>query len=232
MPGEEFIFKHPPAAVVLLGVTFRNTLEVADDRSRFHNLIRAEFPTVVMPEQSKTTFDLGDYTLFTEDTGDRLEIGMNYFRLASTRYPGFDKFRSLFLSSLGIFSKSYALGAFTGLAMIYGNALPMEAHHKFGDCFTLGVRLPEDSQSELFAGKGFLMFQKPEGFISIELDPQFGDSRIKSYTMNLAFTAAPGTAINADESSLGERVDTAHAYLKKLFFGILTKQYLEYLRSK
>ncbi len=173
---EDVIFNHPPASEVQLGVTFPNNLEVADPRSRFHSLVRAEFPTVVMPEQSKMTFDFADYSLFTEDMTERLEIGMSYFRTTSTRYPGFAKFRTLFLSTLGIFSACYKLSAFTSLAMTYRNSLPLEADHKYEDCFTLDVRLPDESHSELFAGRGLLVFQKPEGFVTLELDPQVGDS--------------------------------------------------------
>lgn len=232
MPAEEIIFKHAPASEVHLGVSFPNNLEVADGRSRFHSLVRAEFPTVIMPEQNKMTFDFADYSLYTVDMAARLEIGMSYFRAASTRYPGFVKFRTLFLNALGIFSKCYNLSAFTTLAMTYRNTLPLEEHHKYEDCFTLGVRLPDQLSSDLFAGKGLLVFQKPEGFVRIELEPQVGDSRIRSYAMNLVFTTPPGPPIGADEDSLTERVDIAHTYLEQFFFGILTKQYLDYLRSK
>jgi uncharacterized protein (TIGR04255 family) len=232
MPTEDVIFKHAPASEVQLGVNFPNNLDVADERSRFHNLVRAEFPTVIMPEQNKMTYDFADYSLYTEDMAARLEIGMSYFRAASTRYPGFAKFRALFLNALGIFSKCYKLSAFTALAMTYRNTLPLEAHHKYEDCFTLDVRLPDELHSELFTGKGLLVFQKPEGFVTIEFDPQVGDSRIKAYAMNLIFTTQPGTPISPDENSLAERVDIAHAHLERFFFGVLTKQYLDYLKSK
>ena len=228
----EVIFNHPPASEVQLGLTFPNNLEVADQRSRFHSLVRTEFPIVIMPEQNKMTYDFADYSLFTEEMAARLEIGMSYFRVVSTRYPGFRKFRTLFLSTVGLFSKCYKLSAFTALAMTYRNSLPLEEHHNYENCFTLGIGLPEELHSELFAGKGLLVFQKPEGFVTVELEPQVDGSRIKSYALNLIFTVRPGTPISADESSLVEHVDVAHAYLERFFFGLLTKQYLEYLRSR
>lgn len=232
MPAEEVIFKHPPAHEVQLGVTFPNNLEVADDRSRFHKLLHAEFPTVIMPEQSKMAYDFADYALYTQDMADRLEIGMSYFRATSTRYPGFAKFRTLFLSALGLFSKCYKLNVFTALAMTYRNKLPLEAHHKYEDCFALQVRLPEELQSELFAGKGLLVFQRPEGYISIELDPQVVATGVQSYALNLVFTMPLNTPISAENDFLAERTDIAHAYLERFFFGILTKKYIDYLRAK
>ena len=232
MITEEVIFKHPPAFEVQLVVSFPNNLEVADERSRFYNLVRAEFPAVVMPEQNKLAFDFADYSLYTGDMAARLEIGMNYFRVASARYPGFGKFRTLFLNTLGIFSQCYKFRGFTTLAMSYRNTLPLEAHHNYKDCFALEIRLPDELRSELFAAKGLLVFQKPEGFVTIELEPQLGDAGIKSYAMNLTFTTLPGDKINADEESLAGRADVAHAYLEGFFFKVLKKQYLDYLRSK
>ncbi len=232
MREEDTIFKHPPATEVHLGVSFPNNLEIADERSRFHNLVRAQFPIVIMPERNKLTYDFADYSLFTEDMAARLEIGMGYFRVGSTRYPGFGKFRTLFLSAVGAFSKCYKLTGFTTLAMTYRNTLPLEAQHTYEDCFRLEIKLPAELQSEVFAGQGLLVFQKPEGFVTIELEPQADGSRVKAYAMNLVFTTRPGPSISADEHSLGERVDTAHRYLEQFFFAILTKQYLDYLRSK
>jgi len=232
MVTEEVIFKHPPAFEVQLVVSFPNNLEVADERSRFYNLVRAEFPAVVMPEQNKLAFDFADYSLYTEDMAARLEIGMNYFRLASARYPGFSKFRTVFLSTLGIFSQCCKFRGFTTLAMTYRNTLPLEAHHNYKDCFALEIRLPDELRSELFAAKGLLVFEKPDGFVTVDLEPDVGDSRIKSYAMNLTFTTLPGRTISPDEESLAERVDVAHAYLGRFFFGVLTRQYLDYLRAK
>src|SRR6266702_4148535 len=170
MSQDGVIFKHAPASEVHLGVNFPNSLDVADDRSRFHELVRADFPIVRIPEQSKLTYDFADYTLYSQDLADRLEIGMSYFRMASSRYPGFEKFRALFLSAVGIFSNCYGLKLFSSLAMAYRNTLPLETHHKFSDCFALDIRLPQaiQSQRDLFAGRGVLVFQEGEGLVSIE----------------------------------------------------------------
>lgn len=126
MPGDpEIIFKKPPAREVQLAVQFPNNFEVADDRSRFHSLIKREFPLVVIPEQTKLLYDFGDYSIWTQNQANRLEIGMNYFRLATTSYFGFIQFRMLlFLNALGIFSKCYQLQSFTSLAMQYQLAAP------------------------------------------------------------------------------------------------------------
>ena len=92
MLTEEIIFKHPPVTDVTLGVVFPNNFDVADDRGRFFNLVRSEFPNVIIPERSKLTYDFADYTLQRHDTSEKIEIGMNYLRLSSVRYPGFENF--------------------------------------------------------------------------------------------------------------------------------------------
>jgi uncharacterized protein (TIGR04255 family) len=233
MPAERIIFNHPPAKEVRLEVTFPNSLEVADGRNKFYQLVRAEFPVVVMPEQSKMTYDLSDYALYTDDRAERLEIGMSYFRLASTRYAGFKKFRTLFLSTLGLFVGCYEVRSFVNLSMTYENNLSVESDHKkFADLFNLEVRMPQALQSEPFLGKGLLVFQKPEGYVSIQFEPQAGGSGLESYSLTLYFVTLPGVAIETKAGSLETLVNAAHAYLDTFFFELLTDKYLDYLRAK
>src|SRR5260370_22422958 len=188
MPTEEMIFKHPPATEVQLGIAFPNNFEVADLRNQFYKRVRGEFPIVIMPEQNKTAYDFSDYILQREDTADRIEVGMNYFRLASTRYLGFRKFRELFMTTLNSFFQCYEITTFTHLSMAYRNTLPLEANQKYKDCFVLNISLPETEEPELFAGQGVLVFQKPQGFVTVQLEPKAEGLQIKSYSMNLLFT--------------------------------------------
>ncbi len=230
MPIEEIIFKHPPATEVQLGITFPNNFEVADHRTRFYKLVRAEFPIAIIPEQSKATYDFGDYSLQREDTAERIEVGMNYFRLASTRYPGFRKFRELFIAVLNSFFQCYEIKTFTLLSMSYRNVLPLEANQKYKDCFALNISLPETE--ELFAGQGVLVFQKPQGFVTVQLEPRVEGSRITSYSMNLLFTTRPDSPSQHDKTLVADFSDIAHDYLKRFFFGILTKNYVDYLSKR
>jgi uncharacterized protein (TIGR04255 family) len=230
MSTEEIIFNHPPATEVQLGIAFPNNFEVADQRNRFYKLVRAEFPIVVVPEQSRMAYDLADYTLQREDTAERIEVGMNYFRLASTRYPGFRKFREMFINTLNSFFQCYEIKSFTLLSMSYKNTLPLEANQKYKDCFALNISLPETE--ELFAGQGVLVFQKPQGFVTLQLEPRAEGSQIKSYSMTLFFTTRPDSPSQHDKTLVADFTDIAHDYLKRFFFGILTKQYLDYLSKR
>ena len=232
MSTEEIIFKHPPATEVQLGIVFPYNFEVADQRSRFYNKVRAEFPIVVVPEQSKMAYDFADYTLQREDTAERIEVGMNYFRLASTRYPGFRKFRELFIAVLNSFFQCYEIKTFTLLSMSYRNVLPLEANQKYKDCFALNISLPETEEPELFAGQGVLVFQKPQGFVTVQLEPRVEGSRITSYSMNLLFTTRPDSPSQHDKTLVADFSDIAHDYLKRFFFRILTKQYVDYLSKR
>ena len=232
MPTEEIIFKHPPAAEVQLGVAFPNSFDVADERNRFYKLVRGEFPIIIMPEQNKAAFDFGDYSLHRQDSAERIEVGMNYFRVASTRYPGFRKFRELFMNVLNSFFQCYEIKSFTLLSMSYRNALPFEANQKYKDCFALNISLPETEEPELFAGQGVLVFQKPQGFVTVQLEPRVEGSQVTSYSMNLLFTTRQDSPSQHDKTLVADFTDIAHDYLKRFFFGILTKDYLNYLSKR
>jgi uncharacterized protein (TIGR04255 family) len=232
MSTEEIIFKHPPATEVQLGIAFPNNFEVADQRNRFYSKVRTEFPIIIMPEQSKAAYDFADYSLQRQDTAERIEVGMNYFRLASTRYPGFRKFRELFMNVLNSFFQCYEIKSFTLLSMSYRNALPLEANQKYKDCFALNISLPETEEPELFAGQGVLVFQKPQGFVTVQLEPRVEGSQVTSYSMNLLFTTRPDSPSQHDKTLVADFIDIAHDYLKRFFFGILTKKYIEYLSKR
>src|SRR5437667_5701441 len=232
MPIEEIIFKHPPAIDVQLGVAFPNNFDVADQRNRFYKLIRAEFPILVMPEQNKMTFDFADYMLERQDTAERLEIGMNYFRQTSLRYPGFRKFRESFLKAVGPFSECYELNSFTQLSMAYRNILTLENQLKYQDMFALKITVPEIEETELFAGQGVLVFQNSQGYITVQLEPKIEGSQIKSYSLNLIFMTRQDNPSQFERSRVAEFAEIAHDNLRRYFFAILTKQYVEYLSKR
>jgi uncharacterized protein (TIGR04255 family) len=233
MPTEEIVFKHPPTTEVQLVVGFPNNLEIADQRSRFHKLVKLDFPNVIISEQSKLAYDFADYVLQRQDTTERIEIGMNYFRLTSVQYPGFGKFREVFLSTLDTFSNCYEINSFGMVSMSYKNTLPLEPGRKYKDCFALNISLPESLEAELFAGQGLLVYQNPHGFVTIQLEPARIEAlEVRSYTMNLMFTTRSDVSVQFNKSIATGLVDIAHDYLKKFFLGILTKQYLDFLSAR
>jgi hypothetical protein len=66
MENNRLIFKKPPLVEARTEVSFKNTLEVADFRSRFYDSVKQDFPIVLIPDKSKLTYDLGDYSLNAE----------------------------------------------------------------------------------------------------------------------------------------------------------------------
>jgi hypothetical protein len=88
------------------------------------------------------------------------------------------------------------------------------------------------AESELFAGQGILVFQKPEGLVTIQLEPKIEKNAVLSYSMNLMFTTQRDFSDLFDKSLVSSLADTAHDYLKALFLRILTKSYVEYLRAR
>src|SRR5216684_1043121 len=83
---------------------------------------------------------------------------------------------------LGIVFQCYEIKTFTLLSMSYRNALPLEANQKYKDCFALNISLPETETEELFAGQGVLVFQKPQGFVTVQLEPRVEGSQVTSYS--------------------------------------------------
>lgn len=228
------IFKKPPVVEVGISLQFPNTLEVADDRSKFQRLVRAEFPQVVVPEQSKLPFDFGDYILYTENLSERIEIGMNYVRFVTTSYPGFVKFRTKFLGALSMFRQAYALEAFSNFFYYYNNKLPIEGQKTFQECFTLVVNVPEKFQKNFMTGQGVLVFQEAEGFVAVEFRPESKENQIEvtSYSFSLRFGALRKVVLSEELDELGPLVDVGHKHLEDYFFSLLQPNFVKFLESR
>lgn len=226
------IFKNPPLVEVGISIQFLNNLQVADERHKFHALIKAEFPIVIMPETSKIRFDFSDYVLYGENTADRLEIGMNYFRYATTNYASYPKFRAMFFSALSMFRRSYAISSFNDLLIYYNNALPITSQQRFEDCFNLEVQVPEQFRERYFAGQGVLLFQEPEGVVAVELKPEFKENQITSYGFNLRFGANRQISFNEDNDEVSLLLEAGHSHIEEYFFSLLQPKFLEFLEAR
>jgi uncharacterized protein (TIGR04255 family) len=230
--NKEIIFKKPPATEVRAAVQFKNSLEVADTRSRYHDLVRDMFPTILMPERSKLQFDLGDYSLWNEAVDTSLEIGMNYFRLFTRNYSGFSQFSSVFRRSLDAFSGLYGISVFESLVTQYVNQLPLRQGDGFENCFRFDISLPEEIDLPIYAGQGFLALQAPEGILGLRLEPQAEGLTVRSYTLDLIFNVSRRLLVGEGRDEVGHFLEVAHMHIKRVFLGVLNKGYLEYLESR
>jgi uncharacterized protein (TIGR04255 family) len=231
MGNDKLILRNPPLNQVRAEVGFRNALEVADCRSKFHRLVEKDFPLVVMPDHSKLKYDFGDYSLHSENFANRLEIGMNYFRLVTTNYGGFTQFRSTLEESLSKFSKCYGIESFLQFSITYDNQLPLNGEWKFGNCFSIQISVSHGEQP-LFAGKGVMIFEQPEGYVSVEIDPHVELEKVTSYNFLLGFFCQRQLSYSADKDDLSPLLGTAHGYIERYFDSILEPQYQAYLKSK
>jgi len=227
------IFKRVPATEVRAAVQFPNTLEVADSRSKFHDLVKNEFRFVAMPDQTKLQYNFGDYSIYSENFAHHLEISMNYFRLVTTAYPGFNQFREMFWTALSQFAPCYRIGSFTSFALQYFNQLPLTLEQNFEDCFTIDVVVPQNLEAPLAAGKSLLRFQQSEGVVTVELDPQWSEkeNRFTSYNVPLAFICQKDVTFRKTGDELTQLLDIGHDHLRRYFFSILRESYIEYLKS-
>jgi uncharacterized protein (TIGR04255 family) len=226
------IFKKPPVVEVGISIQFPNTLEIADERGKFYRLIKAEFPLVIIPEQGKCPNDFGDYALHTQNLAERLEIGMNYFRLVTTTYPGYAKFRTLFLSALSVFCKTYTVESFNNFFYYYNNLLPIGNQSRFDELFTLQVKMPGGAESKLLTSQGTLLFQEPEGHVAVEFKPEWKDLQVAKYWFMLRFGALRQVTCSEEKDEVGPLIDAAHMRLENYFFSLLQPKYIEFLEAQ
>ena len=225
-------FSNPPAVEVKAVVQFPNNLRVADDRAGFHELIKKEFPIVVMPDQKSLQFDFGDYTLYTENHVYRLEIAMNYFRLVAMKYTGFQDFRRMYSAALSIFARHYRLPSFNNFAFIYSNKVFLPAGATFDECFALKIEVPRQLDAQVYAGRGTLVFKESDGLILLEFEPQFTGDAPESYGLNLTYASQRPMVVSEDQTDVLAALDTGHERLSDFFFSILQPKLIEHLKTR
>jgi uncharacterized protein (TIGR04255 family) len=211
MENTSLIFKKPPLVEARTEVAFKNTLTVADFRSKFYESVK------------------GDYSLSTENWSYRLEIGMNYFRLVTASYSGFANFKERFLDSLSKFAKCYGIESFTQFLMQYNNRLALD-QFSFEDCFSIKVTVAEKFQP-LFAGRGVMIFEQPEGYHSIEIVPQLNGEKVTSYDLLLGFSSQSELRYEDSLKDLSLLLDTTHEYIEEYFVAVLDPKYMEHLKK-
>lgn len=225
---EKLIFKKPPAQEVKAAVTFDECFDVADSRNKFYNVVKAEFPTVSIPEQKLLSYNYGDYSLAVPDNSYRLEVGLNYFRLVANNYAGFSAFGKMFVSALGLFRRTYDLENCRSLTLQYSNVLPVPSGQGFGDVFSFTIHLPAPLSQPLFTSSGILAFQDSGGFVSVQVEPNFSGAEVNEYRLNLFFYVQQQLKIPAIDDMLAIANQTLYRY----FVNLLQKSYVEFLLSR
>ncbi len=203
--------------------------ESQTSEASFMILLNKEFPIVLIPDRSKLTYDFGDYSLNTENWSYRLEIGMNYFRLVTASYSGFADFKERFRDSLSRFAGCYDIGSFRQFSMQYNNKLPLD-QSSFDDCFAIKVTVAEKLQP-LFAGRGVMIFEQPEGYLSIEIVPQLDGDKVTSYSLLLGFFSQSELPYEESMNGIGLLLDRAHEYIETHFVLVLDSKYMGHLRN-
>lgn len=225
----EIIFNKPPVTEVRFEVQFPPNLEVADSRSKYHSLVRANFPHVLIAEQKKFTYDYGDYSLAAENLADRLEISMVNFALISMSYPGYQSFKAMFVESLSSFVNRYEINAFSAFILRYNNLLTFPTFSEFDSIFSIDVSIPGELNDSLLAARGVLIFKHNENYVTVEVEPQIEGEDITSY--KLGVVCGSNKIMSFDEIAGGDFIDSAHDIIKSTFFSILQDKYLQYLRG-
>ena len=222
-------FTNPPIVEVKAIVQFPNNLRVADDRFGFHEIIKAEFPVVVMPELKQLQYDFGDYSVYTDNQAYRLEISMNYFRLASTAYRGFQEFRQMYLAAVSMFVRHYHIPSFDSFTLQYTNRLVLPPDATFGGCFAVKIEMPEGLQAKLATGSASLLFDEGDGFVMLELNPQLLAQPAESWGINLTFLTQQRLSVSEDCNQVGDILERAHTRLTDFFFSALKPEIVEHL---
>jgi uncharacterized protein (TIGR04255 family) len=223
-------YPNAPVREVVFEIRFPGEPAVECRRDRLFDLVRAEFPEVLVPTPNPPGSGhaaLLPYKFAAPDGSRSLLCALNLFAYSSTRYPGFRPFRDEALRYLALFRTIVPLGALLRTGLRYVNVIPLApgspVHELLDVKLTLGSYTPEALRNLAVS----VEIPRPSGTLTMRLGPLAGSDQP---LLVLDFDYAK--AGDLDVAHLAEYLQESHDETKKLFEGLVTGTYRAYLEGE
>jgi uncharacterized protein (TIGR04255 family) len=237
-----------PLAQVACEIRFRGDLSLYEVWGRFQRGVRGDFPKLFVPTAMAGVSPLTQsMKLDSADGANSILLAINSFAFSTERYEDFQRFRGRFLDLQGLFCKLLELSALTRFGLRYVNFLP-----PVGDDGTLGARVHPCLTLELSVTPGNTWISQPQFVVEknagrcVLRTALLTVQNVTSFAPGLLQVPAsmlpglmPGVQLDLDCYSnapcgigdLPMLLDEAHDTIENAFFGMITDDYLSYLKG-
>ncbi len=231
LPGPEY--PNSPLAGVVFEIRFRGEPAIECHRDKFFEEARAEFPQVFVPNLNPgDAAALAPYHFKREDQSASLLTALNLFAYQTVTYPGFPRFRVEALKWVGEFARQFHIGKLTRTGLRYTNIVPYPPTEGFpvSSFFDVNIKLG------MLESSRFHKFQ----LAAVIPTDSGGQLTVQVQEVENGVSATPSIMLDFDYAMAGELhvsdvakyLDDSHAETKRLFEGLLTEKYRNFLRGE
>lgn len=228
------VYPNSPLVEVIFEIRFPGEPIVECRRDIFYDLIRNDYPKVLVPQTKEGTFvALEPYRFEKDDNSCGIMLALNKLAYYCRKYPGFDLFKKEIIRLINKFKKAYPqVDKLNRTGFRYVNIIPFTREEGL---------VPLDSFLKL---KLHMPAAIPERYknISIGFVAQTKGGSITTRVETLAAADKSGEALLLDfdyakEKSLSikkisQYLDESHNYSRQLFEDLITDNYRMFLRGE
>jgi uncharacterized protein (TIGR04255 family) len=229
---EEEIYPNQPLIEVVFEIRFPGELAIECLKHNFWELIRKEYPRILVPHPSRDkALALIPYRFEKEDESSGVMLALNMMAYYSKSYPGFHEFKKEYLRIHSNFEEIFKLKKLIRAGWRYINIIPFVREKGL---------IPLDRFLEL----GFIFPEMiPERFNILNLnfvsETDGGKITTKLETLKRNDKNGEALLLDFDYGKVGELrfeeieeyIDEAHKYTRNLFEELITDSYRQYLRG-
>jgi uncharacterized protein (TIGR04255 family) len=218
-----------PLTIASLRVSFLHNLAISENRSKFYDLIKSDYPTILMPEIKTLTADMSDCNFQNISGTSQISISTSYFTYVSAAYSTVDTFWQMFANYFSQFAKFFNLAEVVSLTSEFRNTIRLDVKigADFSDYFTIGIKSQSEMSRKLVALDGSIVFAVANGLLDVHIQPT-KNPQTKSYDntqFNLKFVRNEKILVDEGLSALQTIFKEAHQHVEDIFKTSLTEKY-------
>ncbi len=231
---ESEIYPNSPLIEVIFEIKFPGEPVVECRRDIFYELVRGDYPKVLVPSTKEGSFvALEPYRFEKEDGSSGVMLAINKLSYYSRKYPGFKNFRKESLSLISKFRKAYPkINKLSRTGFRYVNIIPFtreEGLIPIENFLNVGLKMP-----------GVIPEKYNNISIGFVVDSDGGSVTTRIETMTTADQTGEAMLLDIDYAkernlaigSVSKYIDESHKCARQLFEDLITGNYRMFLRGE
>lgn len=226
------IYPNSPLVEVVFEIRFPGEPRVECNRDNFYEIIRRDFPNVLVPSIKVGGFpSLEPYRFESEDKLMGMMIAINKFAYYVRHYQGYTQFSKEALDWIAQFDNTFKISKLNRTGLRYINIIPFSREGgliPLKRFLKMRISLPEIFPDN-FENLSLVFISKTEGgAITTKIESIIAADRSHEAIL-LDFDYAKEKDLKTD--SIAQYLEESHSHTKRVFEELITDEYRQYLRG-
>lgn len=225
-------YPNSPLTGVVFEIRFPGEPTIECHRDEFFKIARSEFPQVFVPTlKAGAAAALSPYQFRSQDGSVALLTALNLFAYQTNDYRGWDHFKPEVLRWIEAFAKLFPIGRLTRTGLRYTNIIRYAPGEVFPVANFLDIEMRLGTVRSTSFGRFSLSTVIPTeagGQLTVQVQEVQNEEEQPAILLDFDYSMTENLDVGAVESYL----ENSHTETKRLFEGLLTGSYREFLRGE